>query len=68
MRRIVQPRLVGHDSKAGSSSSAGDLKPQSQLGQSNDQVLTTAAAASAAVAATQPFLKVLKSSYSTGFK
>lgn len=31
---------------------------QPSLGQANDQVLTAAAAASAAVAATQPFLKV----------
>ena len=59
VRRVVQARIVGHDSKAGSTSSAEELKPrQPDLGQSNNQVLTAAAAASAAVAATQPFIKV----------
>ncbi|XP_053401553.1 protein TALPID3-like isoform X2 [Mercenaria mercenaria] len=58
IRRVVQPRIVGHDSKASSTSSTGEQKSQQpQLGQANDQVLTAAAAASAAVAATQPFLK-----------
>lgn len=59
MRRVVQPRLVSHDSKASSTSSTGEQKQgQINLAQSSDQVLTAAAAASAAVAATQPFLKV----------
>lgn len=59
MRRVVQPRLVGHGSKASSTSSTGEQKMgQPGLGAANDQILTAAAAASAAVAATQPFLKV----------
>ncbi|XP_052275900.1 TALPID3 protein-like isoform X2 [Dreissena polymorpha] len=58
IRRVVQARIVGLDSKASSTSSTGELKAQQPaLGQSNDQVLTAAAAASAAVAATQPFLR-----------
>lgn len=58
IRRVVQPHIVGHDSKTSSSSGAGELKSQQpSLGQANEQVLTAAAAASAAVAATQPFLK-----------
>lgn len=58
IRRVVQPHIVGHDSKTSSTSSTRELKSQQpQLGQANDQVLTAAAAASAAVAATQPFLK-----------
>ena len=59
VRRIVQPRLVGHDSKASSTSSSGEQKTgHPRVGHTNDQILTAAAAASAAVAATQPFLKV----------
>ena len=55
MRRVVQPQIVGHKSKP---TSQTEEYKEGQLGQSNDQVLTAAAAASAAVAATQPFLKV----------
>ncbi|XP_052767112.1 protein TALPID3-like isoform X2 [Mya arenaria] len=59
VRRVIQPHIVGHDSKASSTSSTGELKPRQpdQGGSNLDQVLTTAAAASAAVAATQPFIK-----------
>ena len=55
VRRVVQPQIVSHKTKP--SSQTGEFQ-EPQLGQSNNQVLTTAAAASAAVAATQPFLKV----------
>lgn len=64
MKRVVQPKLVSHDSKASSTSSTKEVKlQQPDLGQSNNQILTAAAAASAAVAATQPFLKVWLSSF-----
>ena len=55
MKRVVQPQIVGHKTKPVSQT---EEYKEPQLGQSNDQVLTAAAAASAAVAATQPFLKV----------
>ncbi|KAL4237540.1 hypothetical protein ACF0H5_002254 [Mactra antiquata] len=56
IRRVVQARIVGHD-KQSNMVGTEDKTQQPSLGQSNDQVLTAAAAASAAVAATQPFLK-----------
>ena len=55
MRRVVQPQIVSHKTKP---SSQTEECQEPQLGQSNNQILTTSAAASAAVAATQPFLKV----------
>lgn len=52
---MVQPQIVSHKTNP---TSKTEEQKGGQLGQSNDQVLTAAAAASAAVAATQPFLKV----------
>ncbi|KAK3597345.1 hypothetical protein CHS0354_034588 [Potamilus streckersoni] len=57
VKRKVQPKFISRESNPGSSgTSIGMMKPQENIGQTTEAI-TAAVAASAAVAATQPFLK-----------